>query len=40
VAADGRIYVGDTWNGRVQIFGSLPKPTKSQTWGGLKAAYR
>jgi sugar lactone lactonase YvrE len=21
IASDGRIFVGDTWNGRVQIFG-------------------
>lgn len=40
VAADGRIYVGDTWNGRVQIFDLLPTPTKSKTWGSLKAEYR
>ena len=40
IAADGRIYVGDTWNGRVQIFGALGTPTKSESWGSLKARYQ
>lgn len=40
VASDGRIYVGDTWNGRVQVFGALPTPTRRQTWGNLKTRYR
>ena len=40
VAADGKIYVGDTWNNRVQIFGSLPTPARTRSWGHLKAAYR
>jgi DNA-binding beta-propeller fold protein YncE len=40
VAADGRIYVADTWNGRVQVFGLLPTPTKRESWGQIKAAYR
>lgn len=25
---------------RVQVFGSAPTPTKSQSWGRLKAEYR
>jgi hypothetical protein len=40
IAADGRIFVGDTWNGRVQIFGSLPTPAKTTSWGRLKRLYR
>jgi hypothetical protein len=39
VAPDGRIFVGDTWNGRVQIFGSLPTPAKTTSWGRLKRLY-
>jgi len=37
---DGRIYVADTYNNRIQVFGSLPTPTKSSSWGRLKARYR
>jgi len=40
IVPDGRIFVGDTWNGRVQIFGSLPTRTQSKSWGQVKAAYR
>jgi hypothetical protein len=35
-APDGAL----TWNGRVQIFGSLPTPTNPKSWGQLKAFYR
>jgi len=40
VGRDGRIYVADTWNNRIQVFGALPTPTKSESWGKLKAMYR
>ena len=28
--------MGDTWNGSVQIIGSLPTPTRSASWRRLK----
>jgi len=40
VRPDGHIYVADTWNSRIRVFGSLPTPTKSSSWGALKAQYR
>jgi len=42
VAVDGSsgIYVTDRNNHRVQKFGSLPMPTKSTSWGRIKALYR
>ena len=42
VAADGsgNIYVADMENQRIQVFGSLPVPTKSTSWGRIKALYR
>jgi hypothetical protein len=40
VDASGNVYVADYDNHRIQVFGSLPVPTKSTTWGRIKALYR
>jgi hypothetical protein len=40
IAPDGRIFVADTFNRRVQIFGSLATSTRPTTWGRLKRLYR
>jgi hypothetical protein len=40
VDAFGNLFVSDAGNSRIQKFGSLPVPTKSTTWGRLKARYR
>ena len=40
VDGDGNIYVADTNNSRIQVFGYGATPTKTQTWGHLKALYR
>lgn len=39
-APDGRIYVMDGPNNRVQIFGSQPTPARRTNWGRLKLLYR
>jgi hypothetical protein len=36
----GGIYVLDQYNSRVQKFGPTPTPTRSISWGSLKARYR
>ena len=38
--AQGRIYVADAWNGRIQVFDSGPTPARPTTWGRLKTIYR
>lgn len=40
IAPDGRIFVADTFNGRVQIFGALATPGGRTSWGRLKTLYR
>ncbi len=44
VDANNNVYVADANNGRVQVFGTgtviVPVPTRSGTWGRLKAIYR
>jgi tripartite motif-containing protein 71 len=34
------VYVTDVNNNRVQVFGSLPVPTQSTSWGRIKSLYR
>lgn len=36
----GEIYVADTFNHRIQVFGTGAVPARSRTWGSLKALYR
>jgi DNA-binding beta-propeller fold protein YncE len=38
--ASANVYVTDGNNHRIQVFGSLPVPTTSTTWGRIKALYR
>ena len=40
VDAAGNVYVVDARNYRIQKFGLAPVPTKSESWGRLKALYR
>ncbi len=40
VGPDGRIYVVDKGNNRVQVFGAAPVPARVATWGRIKSAYR
>ncbi len=40
VSQDGFIYVADTANHRIQVFGNVAVPTASTTWGRVKNAYR
>jgi streptogramin lyase len=37
---DGFIYIADTANHRIQVFGEIPTATAATTWGRLKAGYR
>lgn len=40
VGSGGNVYVADAANDRVEEFGQFATPTRSSTWGGLKALYR
>lgn len=40
VDADGNIYVVDSANNRIQKFGFPSTPTRTTTWGRIKAMYR
>jgi len=40
VAATGRVYVADWHLHRIQVFGTTPTPTKTYSWGRIKALYR
>ncbi len=40
VDASGSVYVADSANYRIQVFGYPPTPTKSTTWGRIKTLYR
>jgi hypothetical protein len=41
VALDGNgsVYVADMSDHRIQMFGLAPVPTKSTSWGRIKALY-
>lgn len=36
----GRLYVADSWNHRVQVYGDLATPAVATSWGRLKTIYR
>jgi tripartite motif-containing protein 71 len=40
VDAGGNVYVADAGLDRIQVFGVPPTPTKSTSWGRIKALYR
>jgi DNA-binding beta-propeller fold protein YncE len=40
VGNDGRIYIVDTYNFRVEVFGPVATPTSTASWGRLKRLYR
>jgi DNA-binding beta-propeller fold protein YncE len=40
VDGNGNVYVADSGNNRIEVFGSLPVPTKSTSWGRIKTLYR
>ena len=40
VDAAGHVYVADTGNYRIQVFGDAPTPATSATWGQVKDRYR
>ena len=40
VDAVGNIYVIEASGDRIQVFGELPTPAQSSTWGRVKARYR
>jgi len=40
VDGSGNVYVTDHWNDRIQVFGPLPVPAQSTSWGRIKALYR
>ena len=40
VASNGNVYVADQLNHRVQVFGQLPVPTLSTSWGRIKQLFR
>jgi DNA-binding beta-propeller fold protein YncE len=40
VDGSGNVYVVDTLNDRIQVFGSLVTPARGTTWGHIKALYR
>jgi hypothetical protein len=39
IGGNGLTYVADTFNKRIQIFGSGPTPTLRESWGQVKARY-
>ena len=38
--SDGNIWVGDSYNYRLQVFGFLPTPTVKSTWSSVKTRFR